>query len=201
MKEIKKILRQMRNDNIGVSEVVGVALMLAIMVPLVSSTMIVFSTMMDQQRQMMDEQVNQMMAFSEYLRGLKFGPGTGSGNDSTSPPFIQYEFNETTGQWDFYMCQGHSYQWVQLIPGDGQLPGNQTSQYTLTVIVVGQGSVTKNPQQTSYFSGTSVELNATGDTGWVFMDWSGDLTGTTNPTTITMNDNKTVYATFRNIFD
>jgi len=41
-----------------------------------------------------------------------------------------------------------------------------------------------------------VSLNATGSSGWSFVNWSGDLTGSINPTNITMDDNKSVIATF-----
>jgi PKD repeat protein len=69
-------------------------------------------------------------------------------------------------------------------------------QYTLTVNVVGNGSVALNPPGGVYDAGTVVTLTATPDSGWSFSSWSGDLSGSTNPTTITMNSNKTVTATF-----
>jgi len=68
--------------------------------------------------------------------------------------------------------------------------------YTLTTSVVGSGSVTKNPSQTQYASGTVVTLTANPASGWSFKDWSGAITGSTNPATITMNGNKAVTATF-----
>ena len=70
------------------------------------------------------------------------------------------------------------------------------AQYTLTVNIVGSGSVTKNPDQATYTNGTVVTLTAVPDAGWSFSNWSGDLTGSTNPDTITMDSNKTVTATF-----
>jgi uncharacterized repeat protein (TIGR02543 family) len=70
------------------------------------------------------------------------------------------------------------------------------TQYSLTVNVVGSGSVTKNPDQSTYTSGVPVELTAVPAAGWSFSGWSVDLTGTTNPSTITMDSNKTVTATF-----
>ncbi|NIM17120.1 MAG: M28 family peptidase [Candidatus Aminicenantes bacterium] len=69
-------------------------------------------------------------------------------------------------------------------------------QYTLTVNTVGQGTVSLNPPGGVYDAGTVVTLTATPDSGWLFSNWGGDLTGSTNPTTITMNSNKTVTATF-----
>ena len=68
--------------------------------------------------------------------------------------------------------------------------------YTLTVNVTGPGSVAKSPDASSYALGTVVTLTATPTTGYAFTGWSGDLTGSTNPTIITMEANKTVMATF-----
>ena len=68
--------------------------------------------------------------------------------------------------------------------------------YTLTVNVSGSGSVARNPGQISYAHGTSVQLMATPATGWHFVGWSGDLAGSTNPATITMDASKTVTATY-----
>jgi parallel beta-helix repeat protein len=72
-----------------------------------------------------------------------------------------------------------------------------TAQYTLTVNVVGAGSVLLNPVNTGvYDAGTVVSLNAIANTGNLFSDYSGDITSGTNPSTITMDGNKTITATF-----
>jgi uncharacterized repeat protein (TIGR02543 family) len=68
--------------------------------------------------------------------------------------------------------------------------------YTLTVNVTGSGSVAKSPDAASYASGTVVTLTAAPAPGFTFTNWSGDLSGTTSPTTITMTGNKTVTAVF-----
>ena len=70
------------------------------------------------------------------------------------------------------------------------------SEYTLTINVTGNGSVAKVPDQATYHYGDVVQLTATPATGWSFVGWSGDLTGSTNPANITMAGNKTVTATF-----
>jgi hypothetical protein len=70
------------------------------------------------------------------------------------------------------------------------------NQYTLTITVNGSGSVTKNPNQATYTFGTVVTLTGVANTGWGFNSWGGDLSGSQNPKTITMNGNKLVYATF-----
>ena len=68
--------------------------------------------------------------------------------------------------------------------------------YTLTINVVGNGTVSKNPNNGTYTYGTVVTLTATATAGWKFDHWSGNLSGSANPTTITMNGNRTVTATF-----
>jgi len=66
--------------------------------------------------------------------------------------------------------------------------------YSLTTAVSGSGTV--SPASGTYRSGVVVTLTATPASGWTFAGWSGDLTGTANPTTVTMNANKSVTATF-----
>lgn len=67
--------------------------------------------------------------------------------------------------------------------------------YTLDVNVVGSGTVTKNPDLPIYSAGTNVTLTAV-DGSQTFSEWSGDLSGSTNPTIIEMDGNKSVTATF-----
>ena len=76
-----------------------------------------------------------------------------------------------------------------------QITGTQ-SQYTLTINTSGSGTVTKDPNKTTYTYGEVVTLTAAPATGWSFSAWSGGLSGSTNPTTITMNGDKNVTATF-----
>ncbi len=70
------------------------------------------------------------------------------------------------------------------------------TQFTLTTNVTGSGNVELDPVGGTYDSATVVTLTATPLSGWQFDGWSGDLSGTTNPTQITMNANKSVTATF-----
>jgi len=78
-------------------------------------------------------------------------------------------------------------------------PGGTLPQYTLTTNTVGQGSITLNPPGGTYDVGTVVTVTADPDTGWQFDNWSGDLSGSTNPTTITMDADKSVTANFSEI--
>ena len=71
-----------------------------------------------------------------------------------------------------------------------------TIQYTLTVNTIGTGTVTKSPDDPSYDPGTEVTLEAIPEFSWAFDYWSGDLTGYTNPITITMNEDKLITTHF-----
>jgi uncharacterized repeat protein (TIGR02543 family) len=78
------------------------------------------------------------------------------------------------------------------VSGLANTPGNN---YTLTITAVG-GSVTRIPNQASYGNGTTVTLQATANTGYSFASWSGDASGSSNPTTVVMDGNKSVTANF-----
>jgi uncharacterized repeat protein (TIGR02543 family) len=66
--------------------------------------------------------------------------------------------------------------------------------FTLAIDNVGNGAVTKDPNQTTYHYGDVVQLTAVPDAGWRFDHWSGGVTGTDNPVSITMNGDETVTA-------
>jgi uncharacterized repeat protein (TIGR02543 family) len=70
--------------------------------------------------------------------------------------------------------------------------------YTLATSAT-NGSVSLSPIGGSYISGTQVTLTAKPNSGYVFVDWTGDLTGSENPATITMDKNKSVTANFKRI--
>lgn len=67
--------------------------------------------------------------------------------------------------------------------------------YTLNVSAT-NGTTAKTPSQATYNSGTTVQVSATPNTGYVFSGWSGDATGSTNPLTVTMDANKNITANF-----
>ncbi|MBN2448298.1 MAG: hypothetical protein JXO22_16345 [Phycisphaerae bacterium] len=72
--------------------------------------------------------------------------------------------------------------------------------YTLTVDIVGQGSVTVDPPDGPYRDDVTVELAADADPYWFFDHWEGDLTGDTNPEYVPMIADKHVTAVFEPIY-
>jgi len=71
--------------------------------------------------------------------------------------------------------------------------------YPLTITIEGEGEVDQRVVQsktTDYPEGTVLELEAIAEENWVFSEWSGDVTGEDNPATITIDEPKTVTATF-----
>lgn len=79
------------------------------------------------------------------------------------------------------------------------LSGAQCASYTLNVSATNSGTVALTPVRAnnSYFSGETVTLLAEEKPALKLDNWSGDLTGSTNPQSLTMNSNKTVVANFR----
>lgn len=69
-------------------------------------------------------------------------------------------------------------------------------QYKLNVLLQGEGSVEIEPEREYYSDGDEVTLMSTAASGWAFSEWKGDLTGSENPATITMGQNKSISAVF-----
>lgn len=69
--------------------------------------------------------------------------------------------------------------------------------YTIITNVNGQGTILKDPIQTTYNNGDTVTLTANQETDWNFISWSGDINSTDNPVTITINGDMDITANFQ----
>lgn len=120
-------------------------------------------------------------SFSQSLNVTALGPFAGNfGTAGTAPAhtaLVDYVFNAAS----------------PIVPEDGSAT---PILYNLGVSVTGGGQVSLNPPGGSYAPGTQVQLTASADAGRVFSGWTGDLSGATNPATLTMNGSKQVGATF-----
>lgn len=78
------------------------------------------------------------------------------------------------------------------------ISGIQCASYTLTTTTTNGGTITKNPSRSNnrYFDVEQVTLTAVNALNATFTNWSGDLTGTTNPSVIAMTANKNITANF-----
>jgi len=62
-----------------------------------------------------------------------------------------------------------------------------------------KGIITLDPPGGAYAPGTAVSLTVTGDLGYAFIAWDGDLTGLENPVSISMDTHKSVSASFNEV--
>ena len=68
--------------------------------------------------------------------------------------------------------------------------------FDLTINITGNGTVNINPDLDEFEPGTLVELTAVPSDGWEFDQWEGDLTGSENPTSITMVNSAVITVLF-----
>jgi hypothetical protein len=142
-------------------------------------------------------------AESEYtLNILTEGSGTVS-----AVPVPPYTYNEEVTLTAEAATGWHFVRWTGDLGGSDNpatlaLDGNKTvtavfekDAVTLAVNVTGSGAVTAEPAG-PFLSGDTVTLTAEAATGWHFDSWTGDLGGSDNPATLTLDGNKTVTATF-----
>ena len=71
---------------------------------------------------------------------------------------------------------------------------SETPTHHLATVVVGQGSV--SPNSGTFTDGNTITLTALPASGWEFDHWGYHVSGSYNPTTLTMDSDKTVYAYF-----
>lgn len=131
---------------------------------------------------------------SDTLASFTLSGKTTAGEDATADGTIETSGGSATmrGTWVEASVYGVIYG-VATVPTNG---GGGTYTLTTSVSPSGAGTVALSPSGGSYSPDTVVTLTASASSGHTFSAWSGDLTGSANPGTITMNGNKTVTANF-----
>ena len=76
------------------------------------------------------------------------------------------------------------------------IPSSVTSNATLEIVVRGEGTVVADPPGPEYSLGTTVALIPRAAEGWEFLQWAGDLGGSSVPGVLTMDSSKSVLAVF-----
>jgi hypothetical protein len=100
-----------------------------------------------------------------------------------------------------------------VLASDNNFNGAQTTQFhvlttdipavtrrTLATAVTGSGSVTAAPSVAWYPDGSEVSLTAMPATSHTFANWTGSVTGSSNPVGLTMDADKSVTANFQTIY-
>jgi uncharacterized repeat protein (TIGR02543 family) len=83
-----------------------------------------------------------------------------------------------------------------IMDSNKSITANFIRQYTLTIAAGTGGTTNPSPGTYTHDSGTQVSITATPNSGYQFSGWSGAASGTTNPITITMDNDKSVTASF-----
>lgn len=68
--------------------------------------------------------------------------------------------------------------------------------YDIDINIIGDGSITLDPQKDYYLYGDQVSLVADGGTCWTFKQWSGDLNSNNSVEFVTITDNLSINAEF-----
>ena len=133
----------------------------------------------------------------------------GQGTITKSPDQSEYQYNTSVDLtanpaegWKFVKWTGDTTSTKSSITMTVNMNKNveavfEKKTYALSVNTNGDGTVTKDPDQTSYEHGTMVDLTANPATGWKFVEWTGGGTASSdNPQTITMSKDTSLTAVF-----
>lgn len=76
---------------------------------------------------------------------------------------------------------------------------NSPETYALESSVTPANAGTVSPAGGSFESGEEIQITANSNTSWVFKEWNGDLSGSSNPASITITKNMSVNALFEQL--
>lgn len=109
----------------------------------------------------------------------------------TAEPSSGYIFDSWSGD-----ITGNSNPVTVVMDSDKDITAHFIAQYSLSTLVVPSGVGTVSPYDGIYNDGTELILTAEPSLGYIFNYWGGDATGSTNPVTIVMDDDKNIFAYF-----
>ncbi|MFX0200983.1 MAG: CFI-box-CTERM domain-containing protein, partial [Candidatus Hodarchaeota archaeon] len=121
-----------------------------------------------------------------------YDPGTEV--NITSQPDIGYRFNEWTG--DVPSGQEDDNPITITMDSDKSITANFIQQCSLAITTGIGGTTEPSPGTYTYDIGTEVTLKAIPQVGFRFTYWSGNVSSTDNPITVTMDSDKSVTANF-----
>jgi len=106
-------------------------------------------------------------------------------------PDTNYRFDKWSGD-----ASGTTNPITITMDSDKSVIANFIRQYKLTIASGSGGTTDPAPGTYTHDSGAQVIVKATPNSGYEFSGWSGSVSGTTNPITITMDADKSVTASF-----
>ncbi len=149
--------------------------------------------------------------WAEYYKLNVDTSGTGTGSVSKSPNLSEYypgqqvtltanpSADSVFSGWSG-AASGSDTSVTVTMDGNKSVTANFTAKprYTLetSVTPAGSGSVSVSPTQADFYQGQTVSLTANPASGWRFGSWSGSATGSANPLSISMSEDKDITATF-----
>jgi len=112
----------------------------------------------------------------------------------TALPDSDYRFSEWTGD----VPEGHEEDNPLTITmdADKSIEATFIRQYTLTIAAGTGGTTNPSPGSYTHDTGTQISVTATPNFGYQFSGWSGDVSGTSNPITVSMDSDKSIQANF-----
>ncbi len=122
----------------------------------------------------------------------QFAFDPGSAVTLTAEPEVGYNFSG----WSGGGCSGTAPCTVIMNDNTAVTASFTPIEYSLTVTTPGNGTVSRSPDKATYHYGDVVQLTAEPASLYGFKQWGGDLAGSANPASITIDGNKTVTAEF-----
>ncbi len=82
------------------------------------------------------------------------------------------------------------------VRGDTAVSANYIQGGRTLTVSSDHGTVTRSPDQAAFLDSEVVRLTATAEAGWAFDQWSGAVSGTSNPVDVTINGDTSVTANY-----